>query len=93
MVQIATAFDLLHSSGICHGDFRSGNVCFAIPRVNEFSETEVMSLLGDHEVTILERWDNEPLHHLMPHYTVSPSSFQYMGQEVQAKLVDFGQGW
>ena len=92
LVKVAAALDLLHSLGMCHGDFRSGNVCFAIPRVNDLSETEVMGLLGKPEGTVLERWDNEPLHPLLPRYTISPSPFPYMGQEIQAKLVDFGQG-
>ena len=92
LIQVAAALDLLHSSGICHGDFRSGNVCFAIPRINDLSETEVIGLLGGSVTTALERWDNKSLHPLLPHYTVSPSPFPYMGQEVHAKLVDCGQG-
>lgn len=92
LVQVARALDLLHSSGICHGDFRSGNVCFAIPRVNDLDVKEIMGLLGEPETTILERWDREPLNPLLPRYTVNPSPFPFMGQEVHAKLVDFGQG-
>jgi serine/threonine-protein kinase SRPK3 len=90
--QVAMAMDFLHESGVCHGDFRSGNVCFTIPGLNHLSEADVIRMLGPPELTILERYDGEPLHPLMPRYTVSPSPFPFMGQEVNAKIVDFGQG-
>ncbi len=81
--QLVDAMRFIHSHGICHGDFRPGNVLFRlVPGVDEWEEDAMMKLLGEPELMQVERADGTD-------GELDPSVPQYL---VEVGRIDSGSG-
>jgi serine/threonine protein kinase len=95
--QMIEALKFIHSRGLCHGDFRPGNILFRLADgVDEWEEEAIMKLLGEPNVA----WvgypgesrgepNSEPG---IPAYLVEPSEMSYGSGACSSEIavIDFG---
>ncbi|XXH00627.1 CAAX geranylgeranyltransferase alpha subunit [Hypoxylon texense] len=93
--QIIQSLSFLHSRGICHGDFKPGNILMKIDGIDDLSKDEIIEIMGDPVCYELETASGEPLTSRAPEYCVIAPS-RYWSKELVTKsivLVDFGESF
>ncbi|KAM4065006.1 kinase [Hirsutella rhossiliensis] len=97
--QAVGALAALHSRGICHGDLRPSNILLELQGLDGLSEEQVMSLLGEPEITDVHvRKDSHPTPEIpyAPKYLVYPPDFSNVNPSAissRSRLIDFGQSF
>ncbi|OAA63476.1 Protein kinase-like domain protein [Niveomyces insectorum RCEF 264] len=97
--QTVQALATLHTSRICHADFRPSNILLELNCLDGLGEEEVMSLLGEPETTeIYIRKDSHPTPEVpyAPKYLVYPVEFEdseCLANPPRIRIIDFGQAF
>ncbi|KAM7186781.1 Protein kinase-like domain containing protein [Rhypophila sp. PSN 637] len=105
--QTTQAMALLHSIGICHGDFRPANILVRVSGLNDLSEEEVLSIIGQPQTTKVIKADDpeSALTDQAPKYLVYPLDWDTILSSspqgtallnhgtLQACVIDFGESY
>ncbi|KAI1074009.1 kinase-like domain-containing protein [Whalleya microplaca] len=100
--QVTQAMSILHSHGICHGDFRPANILARISNLDGLSEEELFRLVGRPRQTRVITASREK-HDLptAPQYLVYPIIWENIAQDPSARglitgkicITDFGESF
>ncbi|KAI0545803.1 kinase-like domain-containing protein [Xylaria curta] len=100
--QVTQAMSILHTHGICHGDFRPANILTRTSNLDDLSEEELLRLVGEPEkaglVTASEEKHDLPT---APQYLVYPIRWEDIAQDSSAGrfftaescIIDFGESF
>ncbi|KAG5638530.1 hypothetical protein H0H81_012030 [Sphagnurus paluster] len=96
--QCAQALAFMHSSGVAHGDFHTGNILFVIPDFHSWSIEKVYEHFGKPYKEPIKRTDGQPLTPAAPRYAVAPTypldlAEIVMNEDCTIKVTDFGQSF
>ncbi|TRX87971.1 hypothetical protein FHL15_011144 [Xylaria flabelliformis] len=100
--QVTEAMSILHTHGICHGDFRPANILTRVSNLDGLSEEEILGLVGEPEQTRVITASGEK-HDLptAPQYLVYPIVWEDIAQDPSAErfiteeacIIDFGESF
>ncbi|KAJ5240623.1 uncharacterized protein N7469_002214 [Penicillium citrinum] len=93
--QSLIGLDVLHQSGIGHGDLHTRNLAFTLPFIGNLTEEQFIEMLGKPEIGHVRRRDGNILEPGIPNYVVKPTSHQNLLQNSAPtiKIIDFGQSF
>ncbi|KAI1828346.1 kinase-like domain-containing protein [Xylaria intraflava] len=100
--QVTQAMNILHTHGICHGDFRPANILARLSNLDGLSEDDIFRLVGKPEqtrvITASQKKHDLPT---APQYLVYPIVWEDIAQEPSARglitdeacIIDFGESF
>ncbi|KAI1774324.1 kinase-like domain-containing protein [Hypoxylon cercidicola] len=92
--QIIESLSFLHSHGICHGDFKPGNILMKVDGIDDLSEDELIKMMGEPDCFGIETESGLPTPKAPEYCVVSPSDF--WSKEISTKsiaVIDFGESF
>jgi serine/threonine-protein kinase SRPK3 len=96
--QMVEAMSFLHSKGICHNDFRPGNILFKLKDIDNISQEEMIEMLPQsEEIAVVPRQDVEefevPAH--LPQFVYTATCIKPKPKHVTFDIVisDFGESF
>ncbi|TPX07214.1 uncharacterized protein E0L32_010917 [Thyridium curvatum] len=92
--QSALALHFLHQQGYCHGDFRPSNILVKLRDLNQLSEDELISLLGQPKKAYVRTESGEDPPDFSPRYLTLPADTWRLSDKYltdQICVIDFGE--
>lgn len=91
--QVATALIFLHKQGVCHGDFRPGNILMQVDGIDGLTKDQVLDVLGKPDLRYIE--EDPTTEGSWPEYCVVPVPSHKWAKLVSPKIavVDFGESF
>ncbi|KAI0844812.1 kinase-like protein [Daldinia vernicosa] len=93
--QIIESMHFLHSHGICHGDFKPGNILMEVEGIDDLDRDEILSLMGAPECYDVETESGQPLTPRAPKYCVT-SANEFWCEKLTTNsiaIIDFGESF
>ncbi|CAI6326804.1 unnamed protein product [Periconia digitata] len=94
--QASQSLQLLHSLGICHGDFRPANILLRLSGLDELEEDSLFRLLKEPERDLILLADGSRPGRGAPEYVVRPLNLSTLPSEMLTNnicLIDFGESF
>lgn len=91
--QVVTALSFLHKQGICHGDFRPGNILMQVDGIDSLNKDQIVDILGQPDLRYIE--EDSAARRTGPEYCVVPIPSYKWTKLVSPKIavVDFGESF
>ncbi|KAI1458956.1 kinase-like domain-containing protein [Annulohypoxylon moriforme] len=93
--EIIKALNFLHGHGICHGDFRPGNILMKIEGFDDLDNKQLEELMGGEELWNVETVSGQPLSPRAPKYLVESARYGWSKTLSTGSIavVDFGESF
>ncbi|KAL9595331.1 MAG: hypothetical protein Q9219_006508 [cf. Caloplaca sp. 3 TL-2023] len=92
--QVILGLQVIHNSGIVHGDLHVGNILFTLPQIDSLSVGEIYQRFHTPRETQIQRMDGAALGPEVPSHSVMPAQIGISASEVsdpRIRIVDFGE--
>ncbi|KAI1463358.1 kinase-like protein [Daldinia caldariorum] len=93
--QIIESAHFLHKCGICHGDFRPGNILMKLGGIDDLSQDQLLKLMGEPVCLKVETLSGQPGAPRAPNYCVAPADESW-SRSLSTKsiaVIDFGESF
>ncbi|KAI2770435.1 kinase-like protein [Daldinia loculata] len=93
--QITESMHFLHRNGICHGDFKPGNILMKIEGIDDLDIDQLLEIMGEPECAYVETISGQPSTPSAPEYCVIPPD-EFWCEKFTTNsiaIVDFGESF
>ncbi|KAI1402489.1 kinase-like protein [Hypoxylon fuscum] len=92
--QIVEAMHFLHSHGICHGDFKPGNILMKLEGIDELDKDQILEMLGEVDCYEIGTVSGQPTPRAPEYCVVSASPFWCKNLSTKSiAIIDFGESF